>query len=44
MRHEYETVARAGFILQLDCPDLAMGPHIQCADETVAQLATRPFW
>jgi 5-methyltetrahydropteroyltriglutamate--homocysteine methyltransferase len=31
MRHEYETVARAGFILQIDCPDLAMGRHIQFA-------------
>jgi len=31
MRLEYETVARAGFILQLDCPDLAMGRHIQFA-------------
>lgn len=31
MRHEYETVARAGFILQIDCPDLAMGRHIQYA-------------
>ncbi len=31
MRHEYETVARAGFILQVDCPDLAMGRHIQFA-------------
>jgi 5-methyltetrahydropteroyltriglutamate--homocysteine methyltransferase len=31
MRHEYETVARAGFVLQLDCPDLAMGRHIQFA-------------
>jgi 5-methyltetrahydropteroyltriglutamate--homocysteine methyltransferase len=29
MRHEYETVAKAGFVLQLDCPDLAMGRHIQ---------------
>ena len=25
MRPEYEAVARAGFILQLDCPDLAWG-------------------
>jgi 5-methyltetrahydropteroyltriglutamate--homocysteine methyltransferase len=32
MRPEYEAVARAGFILQLDCPDLAMGRHIQFAD------------
>jgi len=31
MRHEYETVARAGVILQIDCPDLAMGRHIQYA-------------
>ena len=32
LRHEYETVARAGFILQVDCPDLGMGRHIQFAD------------
>src|SRR5215470_1512759 len=32
MRTEYETVARAGFVLQVDCPDLAMGRHIQYAD------------
>jgi 5-methyltetrahydropteroyltriglutamate--homocysteine methyltransferase len=31
MRHEYETVARAGFVLQIDCPDLGMGRHIQFA-------------
>ncbi len=32
MRHEYETIAAAGIVLQLDCPDLAMGRHIQYAD------------
>jgi 5-methyltetrahydropteroyltriglutamate--homocysteine methyltransferase len=32
MGHEYETVANAGIVLQLDCPDLAMGRHIQHAD------------
>ncbi|MCF8477168.1 MAG: cobalamin-independent methionine synthase II family protein [Pseudolabrys sp.] len=32
MKHEYETVAKAGFVLQIDCPDLAMGRHIQYAD------------
>ena len=32
MRYEYETVAGAGIVLQLDCPDLAMGRHIQHAD------------
>jgi 5-methyltetrahydropteroyltriglutamate--homocysteine methyltransferase len=31
MRHEYEAIASAGFILQIDCPDLAMGRHIQYA-------------
>ncbi len=32
MRVEYEAVANAGHVLQLDCPDLAMGRHIQFAD------------
>jgi 5-methyltetrahydropteroyltriglutamate--homocysteine methyltransferase len=32
MRHEYEAVARAGLLLQVDCPDLGMGRHIQFAD------------
>ncbi len=32
MRPEYEVIARAGVILQVDCPDLAMGRHIQFAD------------
>ena len=26
MRHEYEAIAEAGFVLQIDCPDLAHGP------------------
>jgi len=29
MRLEYEAVANAGFVLQIDCPDLAMGKHIK---------------
>src|SRR5262249_22233433 len=32
MRHEYETIARSGLVLQVDCPDLGMGRHIQFAD------------
>ena len=36
MRDEYEKVARAGFVLQLDCPDLAMGRHIQFYDKDLA--------
>jgi 5-methyltetrahydropteroyltriglutamate--homocysteine methyltransferase len=31
MRHEYEAVVQAGLLLQVDCPDLAMGRHIQFA-------------
>ena len=38
MRQEYEAVAGAGFILQLDCPDLAMGRHIQNAHLTTAEF------
>jgi 5-methyltetrahydropteroyltriglutamate--homocysteine methyltransferase len=32
MRPEYEAIVEAGLVLQLDCPDLAMGRHIQHAD------------
>src|SRR2546422_3373994 len=38
MRHEYEAVASAGFVLQVDCPDLAMGRHIQFADLTIEEF------
>ena len=31
MRQEYEAIVDAGFVLQIDCPDLAMGRHIQFA-------------
>jgi 5-methyltetrahydropteroyltriglutamate--homocysteine methyltransferase len=41
MRREYETVAAAGFTLQIDCPDLAMGRHIQFADLSVADFKKR---
>jgi 5-methyltetrahydropteroyltriglutamate--homocysteine methyltransferase len=36
MRHEYETIANAGILLQIDCPDLGMGRHIQYADLNLA--------
>jgi 5-methyltetrahydropteroyltriglutamate--homocysteine methyltransferase len=41
MRAEYETVARSGFVLQIDCPDLAMGRHIQYADLDLASFRKR---
>jgi 5-methyltetrahydropteroyltriglutamate--homocysteine methyltransferase len=37
MRQEYETVTKAGIVLQIDCPDLGMGRHIQYADLSVAE-------
>jgi 5-methyltetrahydropteroyltriglutamate--homocysteine methyltransferase len=41
MRHEYETVASAGLVLQIDCPDLAMGRHIQYAELSLAEFRKR---
>jgi 5-methyltetrahydropteroyltriglutamate--homocysteine methyltransferase len=41
MRHEYETVAKAGIVLQIDCPDLAMGRHIQYADLSLEEFRKR---
>jgi 5-methyltetrahydropteroyltriglutamate--homocysteine methyltransferase len=41
MRYEYEVVAKAGFVLQIDCPDLGMGRHIQYADLSVAEFRKR---
>jgi 5-methyltetrahydropteroyltriglutamate--homocysteine methyltransferase len=41
MRHEYETVAKAGIVLQIDCPDLAMGRHIQYADLSLDEFRKR---
>lgn len=38
MREEYEAVAAAGLVLQLDCPDLAMGRHIQHADLSLEEF------
>jgi len=40
MRPEYEAVARAGFVLQVDCPDLGMGRHIQFADLSLEEFRT----
>src|SRR5215467_2276343 len=41
MQYEYEAVVAAGFDLQIDCPDLAMGRHIQYADLSVAEFRKR---
>src|SRR5438045_2313655 len=39
MRPEYEAIAAAGFVLQLDCPDLAMSRHMGAN----AALSTEQF-
>ena len=41
MRAEYETIAGAGLVLQIDCPDLAMGRHIQYAGLSLAEFRKR---
>jgi 5-methyltetrahydropteroyltriglutamate--homocysteine methyltransferase len=38
MQEEYEAIAQAGFILQVDCPDLAMGRHIQFNDASLDEF------
>jgi 5-methyltetrahydropteroyltriglutamate--homocysteine methyltransferase len=41
MRDEYEAIVAAGFILQLDCPDLAMSRHTGFQDLTEAEFLKR---
>ncbi len=41
MRPEYEAIVAAGFDLQIDCPDLAMGRHIQYANLEVKEFRKR---
>ncbi len=38
MKTEYEAIHQAGLILQVDCPDFAMGRHIQFPDATVTEF------
>ncbi|WP_144098394.1 cobalamin-independent methionine synthase II family protein [Croceicoccus sediminis] len=38
MREEYETIVDAGFLLQLDCPDLAMSRHTGYQDMSEAEF------
>jgi 5-methyltetrahydropteroyltriglutamate--homocysteine methyltransferase len=41
MRDEYEAIARAGFVLQVDCPDLAMARHTTFQALTEAEFLKR---
>jgi 5-methyltetrahydropteroyltriglutamate--homocysteine methyltransferase len=41
MQGEYEAIAGAGFVLQLDCPDLAMARHTGFQDLSESEFLTR---
>ncbi|HEX3536223.1 MAG TPA: cobalamin-independent methionine synthase II family protein [Stellaceae bacterium] len=41
MQPEYEAIVAAGFVLQLDCPDLAMAHHTSFQDLSEADFLTR---
>lgn len=41
MREEYEAIHEAGFMLQLDCPDLAMGRHVGPSELGVEEFRER---
>ena len=41
MKEEYDAIHRAGFVLQVDCPDLAMGRHLAVSACTSAGATTR---
>jgi 5-methyltetrahydropteroyltriglutamate--homocysteine methyltransferase len=38
MKREYQAIVQAGFILQIDCPDLALGRHTQFAQLSLQQF------
>jgi len=38
MKEEYDAIYQAGFVLQIDCPDLAMGRHLAFPDLSTAEF------
>jgi len=38
LREEYRAVVRGGFVLQVDCPDLALGRHLQFPDASISEF------
>ena len=38
MQYEYEAIAGAGLVLQLDCPDLGMGRHVQFVELSLEEF------
>ncbi len=41
MKHEYDAIVAAGFVLQLDCPDLALGRHLAPQPLSIADFRAR---
>jgi 5-methyltetrahydropteroyltriglutamate--homocysteine methyltransferase len=41
MRDEYSAILAGGYVLQIDCPDLAMGRHIQYAGLDIKEFRKR---
>jgi len=41
LRHEYEAIVSAGMMLQIDCPDLAMGRHTQFSHLNVQEFRAK---
>jgi 5-methyltetrahydropteroyltriglutamate--homocysteine methyltransferase len=41
MKTEYDAIHQAGLVLQLDCPDLAMGRHLPYSDLDIDQFRKR---
>jgi len=41
MKHEYEAIAKSGATLQIDCPDLAMGRHMNSKGITLNDFRKR---
>jgi 5-methyltetrahydropteroyltriglutamate--homocysteine methyltransferase len=38
LRTEYRAIVARGFVLQVDCPDLALGRHVEFADQSIAEF------
>lgn len=38
MKEEYDAIVQAGFVLQVDCPDLAMGRHLAFPDLSTSEF------
>jgi 5-methyltetrahydropteroyltriglutamate--homocysteine methyltransferase len=38
LRMEYRTIVDYGFVLQVDCPDLALGRHVEFAESSIAEF------